>query len=41
MEVELTKDVAKKLMEIKGEVRGVVFGIDKEYILKRKRRRRS
>jgi len=36
MAIELTKDVAKKLMEIKGEVRGVVFGIDGAYVLKEK-----
>ncbi|MBZ9572358.1 hypothetical protein KJA15_03445 [Patescibacteria group bacterium] len=30
----LTEEIAKKLMEIKGETRGVVFEIDREYILK-------
>jgi len=38
MNQELTKEVAKKLMEIKGEVRGVVFKTDTEYILKEKGR---
>jgi|YelNatPaOPRAMG01_1025707.scaffolds.fasta_scaffold08839_2 hypothetical protein len=32
----LTKEVAQKLMEIKGEVRGVVFKTDAEYVLKEK-----
>jgi len=38
MNEELTKEVVKKLMEIKGEVRGVTFEIDREYILKEKGR---
>jgi len=33
MNQELTKEIAKKLMEIKGEARGVVFKTDIEYIL--------
>ena len=36
MEQELTKEIAQKLMEIKGEARGVVFKTDTEYILKEK-----
>jgi len=36
MAIELTKDIAKKLIEIKGEVRGAVFEIDREYVLKEK-----
>jgi len=31
---EITKETAKKLMEIEGEVRGVVFKTDSEYLLK-------
>ena len=33
MNQELTKEIAKKLMEIKGKARGVVFKTDIEYIL--------
>ncbi len=33
---ELTKETAKKLMEIKEEARGVTLGIDRDYILKEK-----
>ncbi len=36
MDQELTKEIAKKLMEIKGEARGVTFKTDTEYILKEK-----
>jgi len=36
MQGELTKDLAQKLMGIKGEVRGVVFKTDTEYILAEK-----
>lgn len=36
MNEELTKEVAQKLMEIKGEVRGVTLGIDRDFILKEK-----
>lgn len=36
MNQELTKEVAKKLMEIKGEIRGDVLKTDGEYILKEK-----
>jgi hypothetical protein len=36
MPPELTKEVAQKLMEIKGEVRGAVFKTDAEYVLKEK-----
>lgn len=36
MNQELTKEIAKKLMEIKGETRGVTLNIDREYILKEK-----
>src|SRR4030042_3936251 len=36
MAIEFTEDIAKKLIEIKGEVRGVVFEIDRAYILKEK-----
>jgi hypothetical protein len=36
MDQELTKDIAKKLMEIEGETRGVVLKTDGEYILKEK-----
>lgn len=36
MNQEPTKELAKKLMEIKGEVRGTVFKTDTEYILKEK-----
>jgi hypothetical protein len=36
MNQELTKEVAKKLMEIKGEVRGVTLESDRNYILKEK-----
>jgi len=36
MNQELTKEIAKKLMEIKGETRGVVFKTDTEYVLKEK-----
>jgi len=33
---EIVKEEIQKLMKIKGEVRGAVFGIDREYILKEK-----
>ena len=33
---EITKEEIKKLMEIKGETRGVTFTIDRDYILKNK-----
>jgi len=36
MDQELTKDIAKKLMEIEGETRGVVLKTDGEYVLKEK-----
>ena len=36
MPEELTKEFAQKLMDIKGEVRGVVFKTDTEYILAEK-----
>ena len=36
MEIELTKEVVQKLMEIKGEARGVTLKIDCDYILKEK-----
>ncbi|MBZ9572452.1 4-vinyl reductase [Patescibacteria group bacterium] len=36
MNQEITKETIKKLMEIKGEVRGVVFKTDGDYILKEK-----
>jgi hypothetical protein len=36
MNQELTKEIAKKLMEIKGEVKGVTFKTDAEHILKEK-----
>lgn len=36
MEQKLTKELAKKLIEIKGETRGVVFKTDGEYILREK-----
>jgi hypothetical protein len=36
MNYELTKEIAKKLMKIKGEVRGVVLKTDAEYILREK-----
>jgi hypothetical protein len=36
MTQELTKEVAKGLMEIKGEVRGVVLKTDADYVLKEK-----
>ncbi|MBZ9572449.1 hypothetical protein KJA15_03905 [Patescibacteria group bacterium] len=36
MNQELTKETVKKLMEIKGEVRGVVFKTDGEFIFKEK-----
>ncbi|XOB40179.1 MAG: hypothetical protein ACKKMR_02515 [Candidatus Nealsonbacteria bacterium] len=36
MNQELNKETAKKIMEVKGEVRGVVFKTDGEYILKEK-----
>lgn len=34
--VKLDRHLAKKLMEIKGEVRGVTLGIDRDYVLKEK-----
>jgi len=36
MEEELTKEFAQKLMELKGEARGVVFKTDTEYVLAEK-----
>jgi hypothetical protein len=36
MNQELTKEVARKLMEIKGEVRGVVFKTDADFVFKEK-----
>jgi hypothetical protein len=36
MNQELTKETVKKLMEIKGEVKGVTFKTDAEHILKEK-----
>jgi len=36
MAPKLTKEFAQKLMEIKGEVRGVAFRTDTEYILREK-----
>jgi hypothetical protein len=36
MDREITKESVKKLLEIEGEVRGVVFKTDGEYILKEK-----
>lgn len=36
MNQELTKEIAQKLMEIKGEARGVTLRTDMEYILKEK-----
>ncbi len=36
MNQELTKEIAVKLMEAKGQVKGVVFKTDQEYILKEK-----
>lgn len=36
MDQEITKELAKKLMEIEGETRGVVLKTDGEYVLKEK-----
>ena len=36
MEEELTKELAENLMKIKGEVRGIVFRTDAQYVLKTK-----
>jgi hypothetical protein len=36
MNQELTKEIIKKLMEIKGEAKGVTFKTDAEHILKEK-----
>lgn len=36
MEEVITKEIAKKLMELKGEVRGLVFSSDVVFILKKK-----
>jgi len=36
MNQELTKEMAKKLMEIKGEARGITLKVDMEFVLKEK-----